>query len=299
MSEEQNIKQENSKEQITNPQKGNADGKTSQPENSQAPTPELTNQQSSTENMETHAHHLHKAPGQGWKHYLFEFFMLFLAVFCGFLAEYALEHKIETNRAKQYALSMVEDLRLDTSALNKIILLRANRIKMFDSLFLLLNESKDSANRSKLYFLSFRVGRIATIQFISNDRTIQQLKSSGSLRLIRKQDVSDSIVMYDGRVRQLEKIQEREEQTIRDRWAYFSKIFDARVFYFITDENDRLKPPAGNPALLRYSKEDLNDVNISLTRMKGGNIAARAFSIALRDKAVNVMNTIKKEYHIK
>ena len=37
--------------------------------------------------METHAHDLHKVPGHGWKHYFWEFLMLFLAVFCGFLAE--------------------------------------------------------------------------------------------------------------------------------------------------------------------------------------------------------------------
>ncbi|HEY4874217.1 MAG TPA: hypothetical protein VIH86_01465 [Puia sp.] len=30
--------------------------------------------------MEVHSQELHKAPGHGWKHYLFEFFMLFLAV---------------------------------------------------------------------------------------------------------------------------------------------------------------------------------------------------------------------------
>jgi hypothetical protein len=35
--------------------------------------------------------------------------MLFFAVFCGFLAEYALEHKIETDRERQYAFSTVED----------------------------------------------------------------------------------------------------------------------------------------------------------------------------------------------
>ena len=51
--------------------------------------------------METHAPHLHKAPGKKWSHYLFEFFMLFLAVFCGFLAEYQLEHIIEKDREKQ------------------------------------------------------------------------------------------------------------------------------------------------------------------------------------------------------
>ena len=60
-------------------------------------THDLQNQK---EVLETHADHLHKTPGHGWKHYLFEFFMLFLAVFCGFLAEYQLEHRIERERVK-------------------------------------------------------------------------------------------------------------------------------------------------------------------------------------------------------
>jgi len=47
--------------------------------------------------METHAHHLHKAPGKKWTHYLFEFFMLFLAVFCGFLAENRLNGAYASN----------------------------------------------------------------------------------------------------------------------------------------------------------------------------------------------------------
>ena len=36
--------------------------------------------------------------------------MLFLAVFCGFLAEYQLEHKIEKDREKVYMQNMLEDL---------------------------------------------------------------------------------------------------------------------------------------------------------------------------------------------
>ena len=38
-------------------------------------------------------------------HYLREFLMLFLAVFCGILAEYQLEHTIEKDREKQYIRS--------------------------------------------------------------------------------------------------------------------------------------------------------------------------------------------------
>ena len=37
--------------------------------------------------------------------------MLFLAVFCGFLAEYKLEQTIERHREKEYMQLMVEDLK--------------------------------------------------------------------------------------------------------------------------------------------------------------------------------------------
>jgi hypothetical protein len=247
--------------------------------------------------MEIHQHT--HTPRKKWTHYFWEFLMLFLAVFCGFLAEYQLEHTIEHNREKQYALSMLEDLKSDTAALNRVILLRTRRNEVHDSLFLLLNERRDSTDLSRLYYLSFLVGRLATLQFINNDRTIQQLKNSGALRLIRKRVVSDSIIMYDRRIRQLEKIQEREEEARQNFHPCLSRIFDGRIYYRMLTENDRIQRPDGNPALLQYSKEDLNTFNISLTRMKSSNIAARAFSNALYDKAVSVMNTIKKEYHLK
>ena len=57
------------------------------------------NQNQETESMEIHAQELHKAPGHGLKHYLFEFLMFFLAVFCGFLAENYGETKVEHQRA--------------------------------------------------------------------------------------------------------------------------------------------------------------------------------------------------------
>jgi hypothetical protein len=44
--------------------------------------------------MEVHAHS-HSHGKKSWRSYFWEFLMLFLAVFCGFLAEYQLEHKIE------------------------------------------------------------------------------------------------------------------------------------------------------------------------------------------------------------
>ena len=63
------------------------------------PKPETSN------DMEVH-HHSHESHGKkNWKSYFWEFLMLFLAVFCGFLAEYQLEHTIEKDREKQYIRS--------------------------------------------------------------------------------------------------------------------------------------------------------------------------------------------------
>ena len=65
--------------------------------------------------METHAHHLHKTPGKNFWHYFFEFFMLFLAVFCGFLAENLREHRIEKDRAIELAKSFYDELKNDSA----------------------------------------------------------------------------------------------------------------------------------------------------------------------------------------
>src|ERR1700741_4880313 len=67
--------------------------------------------------MEVHAH-THTARKK-WTHYFWEFLMLFLAVFCGFLAENQREHIVEHKRAKDYAKGLLNDLTLDTSEIRR------------------------------------------------------------------------------------------------------------------------------------------------------------------------------------
>ena len=74
--------------------------------------------------MEVHAH-THTARKK-WTHYFWEFLMLFLAVFCGFLAEYQLEHKIERDRAKELAISFYNELKRDSATIQTV---QMNRLK--------------------------------------------------------------------------------------------------------------------------------------------------------------------------
>ncbi len=148
--------------------------------------------------MEVHAH-THSARKK-WTHYFWEFLMLFLAVFCGFLAEYQLEHKIEKDRETKYMQSMVEDLKLDTAELTVHIRLRMERDIMIDSLIFLLTQTKIRESGNSIYYISRIIS--PPISFFPNDRTIQQLKSAGGLRLIRNMDISNSIMAYDRKMRQ-------------------------------------------------------------------------------------------------
>ncbi len=64
-----------------------------------------------------------------------------------------------------------------------------------DSVLLELSSPDVMLNSNNLYRLWGK--NMGLEVFISNDRTIQQLKSSGELRLIRNISVSDRIMNYD------------------------------------------------------------------------------------------------------
>src|SRR5215831_17502525 len=64
--------------------------------------------------MEVH-HHTH-TERKKFTHYIWEFLMLFLAVFCGFLAENLREGLINKEKAHHYMENMVADLKADVTA---------------------------------------------------------------------------------------------------------------------------------------------------------------------------------------
>ena len=145
--------------------------------------------------METHAHHLHKAPGNKFRHYFFEFLMLFLAVFCGFLAENFREHQIEKEKAKQYIESFYEDLKADTARLTVILDMDNKKIYAFKNLTECYNAvSKNLVSTSCMGEL-IKYSK-ASNSFLLTDRTLRQLAYAGGFRMLAKED-ADSILSYE------------------------------------------------------------------------------------------------------
>jgi hypothetical protein len=127
--------------------------------------------------MEVH-HHAHTARKK-WTHYFWEFLMLFLAVFCGFLAEYQLEHKIERDRARQFLESMLIDVNTNIKNLDSLYSQDQIIIANHDVLVNWLLEDSSKIDRAAF---SRKMGPVWIRNFLVRKETYYQKKAKVSLR---------------------------------------------------------------------------------------------------------------------
>jgi hypothetical protein len=246
--------------------------------------------------MEVHAHS-HTARKK-WTHYFWEFIMLFLAVFCGFLAEYQLEHTIEHQREKQFMKSMVEDMRSDTAQINEGLILALNQKSKMDTLIdIVNNQSLTGDNIIRLYLLHYTTNRVARTNF--ETRTASQLKNAGGMRLIRNKKVVDSLLYYWKYIEELEEISARIENDLDKTRDAGARIFHNK--YIITSDRP-LTPPTEVKKDVKFITDDpklfaeysnLQYVKRNRTRNH------MAIVTEAKERAVQLMEIIRKEYHLK
>jgi hypothetical protein len=142
--------------------------------------------------MEVH-HHSHTSRKK-WTNYFWEFLMLFLAVVCGFFAEYQLEHKIEKDRARQFLQSMVVDVRTNVKNLDSLLtqdkIIIANHDELVNWLL------QDSAIIDRAAFAK-KMGAVWVRNFLVRKETYEQMKSSGSLRYVGNIEFLKKMMDYE------------------------------------------------------------------------------------------------------
>jgi len=155
--------------------------------------------------------------------HFFDFILLFLAVFCGFMADNWREKMSEHQREKIFIRSLVEDVISDTIgsglALDRLRMMNAG----LDSVLVSLSDPETVKNSNDVFNLWTR--NMGLEVFVSNDRTIQQLKSNGELRLIRKKEVSDRIMKYDQTLKRYYTQSDLMYSALTN-LTYYSQLFD-------------------------------------------------------------------------
>ena len=137
-------------------------------------------------------HHPHQHGKKNVKEYFLEFFMLFLAVSLGFLAENIRERYVEEERAHELIESFIHDVESNVVFLDSLILMNRNAVMKNDSSLLYLIESDKVELDSFFTFLP-----VSSYRYLSNNDTYDQMKSSGSLRYIKDTILLRKIIKYN------------------------------------------------------------------------------------------------------
>ena len=249
--------------------------------------------------MEVHAH-THTARKK-WTHYLWEFLMLFLAVFCGFLAENFREHQVERHREKEYIVSLVKDFEYDTLQFNQTIKKTEGKVPYYDSVLLFLK--KPAAFSDKLPF-RFYIKTNLEIIYTPSEPTLQQLKGSGNLRLLGKKLVLDSILIYDSKIngpfiKQNNYVVDFNKRLIQLQ----EKVFDDGNFnLFLNDvfnKSDENNDPDYDLQLFTKDKEKLMELSNLYIDAKATDVFYISTLESRKKDAEQLIALIKREYHLK
>ena len=239
-------------------------------------------------------HHNSHTSRKKLTHYFFELLLLFLAVFCGFLAEYQLEHTIEHQREKKFVQSLVSDLNADISRLTTIVTLRNERALMLDSFSRLLNSKEALLQSNNLYYYNSFATRGVAFRFTPVDGTMQQLKNGGNLRLIRKNFVSDSVISYDVSVRGFMWGTQDEENMMGTYRNIAEGVFDGVVLNSMRDDDNNVNRINYNP-VLRMTDEAEFRLNYRLHMLTVFNKTMRKEAKKIHYKAQRLKDLRRKE----
>src|SRR5688572_17922287 len=183
--------------------------------------------------MEVHHHSHTNGPDshrgkKRWTHYFWEFLMLFLAVTTGFFVENQREHYIEHKRARQYASTMLEDLKADNEALLSGIRMNQLIINKIDSLLFLYDpKNNQTKTTGQLYYFG-RHG-IRFWHYVNKQVTLEQMKHSGTIRYFQNSTLENKFVALDKAISFIQYYENREAMYREQSLSFATSLFDYTV----------------------------------------------------------------------
>jgi hypothetical protein len=234
--------------------------------------------------------------------------MLFLAVFCGFLAENKREHIVEERRAKEYAKSFLNDLVRDTVELSGAIQLNRLQMGSMDSLIKLASSYKEGSTVPGSFYKHSRI--LSYLWVVDWSRSsMMQLVQSGNLRYFKNKELVNDINAYYRLQNIISRINSLAEEFRMKSTDLRGKILESEVYVnfraiqFLKDNKwdstsridslSKLRCP-----LSRKASEYINEfVNLLIERKWRQGGTNRNYMEAI-DHANKMMQTISHDYDL-
>lgn len=196
-----------------------------------------------TAKMEVHHHAHHEHGKRHWKSYFWEFLMLFLAVICAYSAESYHNYSINKDIEKRNIEMVVDNLKKDAEQLAWAISRNEQKLALMDTILSFQSiQDTDTMFTQKFGELIFQA--LPLSNFYSNSAAIDQMKSSGSLRLIADKNVLEHIYNYERINKFLEHhndSQSNYSRNIMESLGSFMILYDDNLPRSIVNHKKRLK----------------------------------------------------------
>lgn len=244
------------------------------------------------QDMEVHHHTHHEHGKRNWKSYFWEFLMLFLAVFSGFLAEIQLEHYIEHQRENKFIKQLLIDINADEANLNEYLHQQKIRLNRIDSLYLLVKNKSFEINKNDIYYFSRIISRYGN--YVPTEGTIIQLKYGGNLRLIKNDKIVSSILDYSNNSKMLTDFINTSFQDVLNFRITTEEIFDAVAFYEMIGPDNEIIRLNNCPPLLTKDPIKINSFLMRVQYMKSATRRYINLANTLLEKNKQLKITIQK-----
>ena len=234
-------------------------------------------------------HHHPEVGNKTFKEYLLEGLMIFVAVTLGFFAESLREHINERSKEGDYIVSLAQDLRTDTARIDQALKIDTGELSTSDELMsLLLTPATDPRDIREAYNIVWITMDQEDVHF--SNRTYDELKSSGDMRLIHSRKVTDSIEYYENGIRNCE-----------DQDAYYGRQTEAmgEACGTIFLSRFRFLPPGEGP--FHFATTEPAVFNVYCSRLGFYQGVLRSYIRMIREQkqgAVALLSLLQKEYDL-
>jgi hypothetical protein len=249
------------------------------------------NSQLQTEQMEVHHHP--EVEKKGFKEYILEGLMIFLAVTMGFFAESMRENITNGEHVKQLSAQLVQDLKSDTAALHEIDSAEYLILKKTDTLIQLLQQPITKADMKRIQLLTIEC--YSYWPFYPSTGGITAIKAELRLKQFSNSKTGSLITGYEGRTSILKKIEDMKSQFLTKYLEPFFRL------HFTADNLKgafRHRYNGINGHMRNLTQNDMTQLSVDLVLIRNVNAELILYNRKLKKQAVELMKYVTKQYHL-
>ncbi|HZX59166.1 MAG TPA: hypothetical protein VFE54_10580 [Mucilaginibacter sp.] len=236
-------------------------------------------------------HHHPEVEKKGFKEYILEGLMIFLAVMMGFFAESIRENVTNREHAKQLTRQLVSDLKNDTVVLRENAAFESAMDKRDDSLFDILQQPLEKIDKKRMQNLILRAYSLKL--FYPSLGAIAAIKNELHIKQFANSKIATYITNYEDRAKVLKELEDIEKRNLEGYIGGFLKdhFTPANVHTAFYDEK-----PIENGDMRDVTQKDMARFSVELTLIEGFNKDLISYDKKLQANAAELINYVKKQY---